>query len=203
MIFGLGWSCTLRTKGWNVCPAVFSSRLRRSMAAFAGMCDGGSTEDGCVAASRDDTTLNALNTVRPLKFSRWEANSSFSCASHRESVMMAHEGVWSLRRQCCGVLLGLKDGSRGPGGGLPDLASDMAPPDSPCDLRLCSSTVVSLCQEPVIVVRVHWALTSPVVGTVILLNPHSAPLREALLLPLCGHRQVSWEQWSHNPWSYT
>ncbi|KAB0343023.1 hypothetical protein FD754_019949, partial [Muntiacus muntjak] len=36
----------------------------RSMAAFAGMCDGGSTEDGCVAASRDDTTLNALNTIR-------------------------------------------------------------------------------------------------------------------------------------------
>lgn len=34
------------------------------MAAFAGMCDGGSTEDGCLAASRDDTTLNALNTVR-------------------------------------------------------------------------------------------------------------------------------------------
>lgn len=33
------------------------------MAAFAGMCDGGSTEDGCLAASRDDTTLNALNTV--------------------------------------------------------------------------------------------------------------------------------------------
>lgn len=37
--------------------------VRRSMAAFAGMCDGGSTEDGCLAASRDDTTLNALNTV--------------------------------------------------------------------------------------------------------------------------------------------
>lgn len=36
----------------------------RSMAAFAGMCDGGSTEDGCLAASRDDTTLNALNMVR-------------------------------------------------------------------------------------------------------------------------------------------
>lgn len=33
------------------------------MAAFAGMCDGGSTEDGCLAASRDDTTLNALNMV--------------------------------------------------------------------------------------------------------------------------------------------
>lgn len=36
------------------------------MAAFAGMCDGGSTEDGCLAASRDDTTLNALNMVRCL-----------------------------------------------------------------------------------------------------------------------------------------
>lgn len=34
------------------------------MAAFAGMCDGGSTEDGCLAASRDDTTLNALNMVQ-------------------------------------------------------------------------------------------------------------------------------------------
>ena len=119
--FGLGWSCALRTEGWNACSAVFSSRLHRSMAAFAGMCDGGSTEDGCVAASRDDTTLNALNTVRPLKFPRWEANSSVSCAGHRECVVMAREGVWSLRRQCSGVLLDLKDGSRGPGGGLHDL----------------------------------------------------------------------------------
>lgn len=34
---------------------------RRSMAAFAGMCDGGSAEDGCLAASRDDTTINALD----------------------------------------------------------------------------------------------------------------------------------------------
>lgn len=40
--------------------------LSRSMAAFAGMCDGGSTEDGCLAASRDDTTLNALNMVNSL-----------------------------------------------------------------------------------------------------------------------------------------
>lgn len=40
----------------------------RSMAAFAGMCDGGSTEDGCLAASRDDTTLNALNMVRSGSF---------------------------------------------------------------------------------------------------------------------------------------
>ena len=35
----------------------------RSMAAFAGMCDGGSTDDGCHAASMDDTTINALDTV--------------------------------------------------------------------------------------------------------------------------------------------
>lgn len=42
--------------------------VNRSMAAFAGMCDGGSTEDGCLAASRDDTTLNALNTVSACYF---------------------------------------------------------------------------------------------------------------------------------------
>lgn len=33
------------------------------MAAFAGMCDGGSPDDGCLAASRDDTTINALAVV--------------------------------------------------------------------------------------------------------------------------------------------
>jgi arginine-glutamic acid dipeptide repeat-containing protein len=38
-------------------------RAARSMAAFAGMCDGGSPDDGCVAASRDDTTLNGLDVV--------------------------------------------------------------------------------------------------------------------------------------------
>lgn len=37
------------------------------MAAFAGMCDGGSAEDGCVAASRDDTTINAMDLVCNLK----------------------------------------------------------------------------------------------------------------------------------------
>ncbi|XP_020300578.1 arginine-glutamic acid dipeptide repeats protein-like isoform X5 [Pseudomyrmex gracilis] len=36
-------------------------RAARSMAAFAGMCDGGSPDDGCVSASRDDTTINALD----------------------------------------------------------------------------------------------------------------------------------------------
>lgn len=54
------------------------------MAAFAGMCDGGSTEDGCVAASRDDTTLNALNTVSLLQ------SPGASC---RKYVMsMEHDG---------------------------------------------------------------------------------------------------------------
>ncbi|KAG8331969.1 hypothetical protein J6590_031214 [Homalodisca vitripennis] len=38
-------------------------RAARSMAAFAGMCDGGSADDGCVAASRDDTTINALDVL--------------------------------------------------------------------------------------------------------------------------------------------
>lgn len=41
-------------------------RAARSMAAFAGMCDGGSADDGCVAASRDDTTINALDVVSRL-----------------------------------------------------------------------------------------------------------------------------------------
>ncbi|KAJ6642024.1 Arginine-glutamic acid dipeptide repeats protein [Pseudolycoriella hygida] len=38
-------------------------RAARSMAAFQGMCDGGSPEDGCMAASRDDTTINALDVL--------------------------------------------------------------------------------------------------------------------------------------------
>lgn len=38
-------------------------RAARSMAAFAGMCDGASPDDGCIAASRDDTTINALDVV--------------------------------------------------------------------------------------------------------------------------------------------
>ena len=35
-------------------------RAARSMAAFAGMCDGGPT-DACVTATRDATTLNAID----------------------------------------------------------------------------------------------------------------------------------------------
>jgi arginine-glutamic acid dipeptide repeat-containing protein len=38
------------------------------MAAFAGMCDGGSTEDGCFAASRDDTTANALDVLHECEY---------------------------------------------------------------------------------------------------------------------------------------
>ena len=30
---------------------------------YLGMCDGGSPEDGCMAASRDDTTINAFDVV--------------------------------------------------------------------------------------------------------------------------------------------
>ncbi|NWV62123.1 RERE protein, partial [Malurus elegans] len=52
--------------------SLFFSPLR-SMAAFAGMCDGGSTEDGCVAASRDDTTLNALNTLHESNYDAGKA----------------------------------------------------------------------------------------------------------------------------------
>ncbi|CAG2102423.1 unnamed protein product [Medioppia subpectinata] len=42
------------------CDLMMYLRAARSMAAFAGMCDGGSAEDGCLAASKDDTTINAL-----------------------------------------------------------------------------------------------------------------------------------------------
>ncbi|XP_076804492.1 uncharacterized protein LOC143448569 [Clavelina lepadiformis] len=43
------------------CDLMMYLQSARSMAAFAGMCDGGSPEEGCVIASRDDTTINALN----------------------------------------------------------------------------------------------------------------------------------------------
>jgi hypothetical protein len=35
----------------------------RSMAAFVGWCDGGSTDDGCAAASMDEITVNSLHLV--------------------------------------------------------------------------------------------------------------------------------------------
>ena len=48
-------------------------RAARSMAAFAGMCDGGSTEDGCFAASRDDTTANALDVLHECEYDTGKA----------------------------------------------------------------------------------------------------------------------------------
>ncbi|KAK4337440.1 hypothetical protein RND71_043644 [Anisodus tanguticus] len=42
------------------CDLMMYLRAARSISAFAGMCDGGSVGDGCVAASQDDTTINAL-----------------------------------------------------------------------------------------------------------------------------------------------
>uniref|UniRef100_A0A1B0A750 Arginine-glutamic acid dipeptide repeats protein n=1 Tax=Glossina pallidipes TaxID=7398 RepID=A0A1B0A750_GLOPL len=44
------------------CDLLMFLRAARSMAAFQGMCDGG-LEDGCLAASRDDTTINALDVL--------------------------------------------------------------------------------------------------------------------------------------------
>ena len=41
----------------------FLHSFGRSIAAFAGMCDEGSTEAGCQAASMDDTTMNAMDIV--------------------------------------------------------------------------------------------------------------------------------------------
>lgn len=43
-------------------------RAARSMAAFQGLCDGGSPEDGCLAASRDDTTINALDVLHDSRY---------------------------------------------------------------------------------------------------------------------------------------
>ena len=52
-----------KPSGLADCDLKMYLRAARSMAAFAGMCDGGSAEDGCLAASRDDTTINALQKV--------------------------------------------------------------------------------------------------------------------------------------------
>lgn len=80
------------------------------MAAFAGMCDGGSTEDGCVAASRDDTTLNALNTVSFLKSLGREESFFGPCADLGEYTMSrGRGGAWHLSHEYCDVRLGSKD----------------------------------------------------------------------------------------------
>ncbi|RXG60498.1 Arginine-glutamic acid dipeptide repeats protein [Armadillidium vulgare] len=48
-------------------------RAARSMAAFAGLCDGGSTMDGCNAASRDDTTISALDILHNSNYDHGKA----------------------------------------------------------------------------------------------------------------------------------
>ncbi|XP_054710797.1 arginine-glutamic acid dipeptide repeats protein-like [Uloborus diversus] len=55
------------------CDLMMYLRAARSMAAFAGMCDGGSAEDGCVAASRDDTTINALDLLHESSYDTGKA----------------------------------------------------------------------------------------------------------------------------------
>ncbi|XP_045161386.2 arginine-glutamic acid dipeptide repeats protein-like isoform X2 [Mercenaria mercenaria] len=48
-------------------------RAARSVAAFAGMCDGGSTEDGCQAAQMDDTTMNAMHMLHKYEYDTGKA----------------------------------------------------------------------------------------------------------------------------------
>uniref|UniRef100_S4R9C7 Arginine-glutamic acid dipeptide (RE) repeats a n=1 Tax=Petromyzon marinus TaxID=7757 RepID=S4R9C7_PETMA len=60
--------------GISDCDLIMYLRAaRRSMAAYAGMCDGGLTEDGCLAASRDDTTINALDVLHASGYDRGKA----------------------------------------------------------------------------------------------------------------------------------
>lgn len=47
---------------WFLCSDVRPILTEASVGAV-GMCDGGSPEDGCMAASRDDTTINAFDVV--------------------------------------------------------------------------------------------------------------------------------------------
>lgn len=72
----------------------FMCCVHRSMAAFAGMCDGGSTEDGCLAASRDDTTLNALNTVSNYAKSLKDMIGKRYCLIWSSLMLLHLDGQW-------------------------------------------------------------------------------------------------------------
>lgn len=61
------------TPGVPDCDLMMYLRAARSMAAFAGMCDGGSAEDGYLAASRDDTTINALDLLHTSSYDTGKA----------------------------------------------------------------------------------------------------------------------------------
>ncbi|TNN82979.1 Arginine-glutamic acid dipeptide repeats protein [Liparis tanakae] len=86
--------------GVNDCDLLMYLRAARSMAAFAGMCDGGSTEDGCLAASRDDTTLNALNTLHESSYDAGKALQRLV----KKPVPKLIEKCWSEDEVCFCVL---------------------------------------------------------------------------------------------------
>ncbi|XP_078335361.1 uncharacterized protein LOC111135789 isoform X2 [Crassostrea virginica] len=69
-----GWE-ELRWRPFSVGDGDLMMYLRaaRSVAAFAGMCDGGSTEDGCQAASMDETTINAMDTLHRCNYDHGKA----------------------------------------------------------------------------------------------------------------------------------
>jgi len=60
--WGREWMDTFENEWWLLVSAWHVGRCR-SMAAFVGWCDGGSTDDGCAAASMDETTISALHLV--------------------------------------------------------------------------------------------------------------------------------------------
>uniref|UniRef100_UPI00358E0610 arginine-glutamic acid dipeptide repeats protein-like isoform X2 n=1 Tax=Myxine glutinosa TaxID=7769 RepID=UPI00358E0610 len=55
------------------CDLLMYLRAARSVAAYAGLCDGGVMEDGFLAASRDETTINALDTLHVCGYDRGKA----------------------------------------------------------------------------------------------------------------------------------
>lgn len=56
------------TPGVPDCDLMMYLRAARSMAAFAGMCDGGNSTDDCNPATRDDTTINALELLHKCNY---------------------------------------------------------------------------------------------------------------------------------------
>ena len=66
-------------------------RAARSMAAFAGMCDGGSTDDGCFAASKDDTTANALDVLHECDYDTGAALQKLV----EDPVPVGHDKQWT------------------------------------------------------------------------------------------------------------
>ena len=66
------------------------------MAAFAGMCDGGSTDDGCQAASMDETTINALDTVSLSMKSRKKYRVKLSNFSLNKQICVWVQLVFSI-----------------------------------------------------------------------------------------------------------